>query len=52
MRETIDLALLARLRWKDGLKLEEIATSMGVSRPAVRRGLRKLRDFGAAVERL
>lgn len=48
-RETVDLVLLAKLRWKDGLKLEEIAVLMGIGMTTVKRGLRKLRLPGAMI---
>ena len=42
-RETLDLALLAKLRGVQGLKVLEIAAAMNVSRTTVKRGLRTLR---------
>ncbi len=51
-RKPLNLALLAKLRWKDGLGLKEIARRMGVCDSSVDRGLRKLRSSGEAAGKL
>jgi len=43
-REGLDVALLAKMRWSDGLKIREITQTMGISRATVKRGLRSLKQ--------
>lgn len=45
-RNSVDLAVLAKLRQVDQLNLDEIAERMGISRSTVGRGMRSIRNRG------